>query len=180
MAIEVKSLSFDEAPLFARKMVYYYGLLAINWAKLENQLDMLLLTVNLPEFSKKNYQDHPSVSVRIKCDIFKKWFVQDPRFKEMHSRAKRLHKSLKAASKDRNLLLHSSVQEFLRGDPHAVRIIALEVDSKKRKFTVTRGNITQDKIERAAKSMARLSKGMEQLCNIVMNDEFRAGLFEKP
>lgn len=180
MAIEIKSLGFDDAPMFARKMVYYYGLLAINWAKLEQQLDMLLLTVNLPEFSEKNYSEHPNVSMRLKCDIFRTWFVKDPRFKQVHDKSKRLHKSLKAASKDRNLLLHSSVQEFLRGGPHAVKIISLRVDSKKRKFTVTRGNISQQQVERAAKAIARLTHGMEQLCKIVMNDEFRAGLLEKP
>ena len=180
MAVEFKSLGFDEAPMFARKMVYYYGLMAINWAKLEQQLDMLLLTVNLPEFGEKNYSEHRNVSIRLKCEIFEKWFVKDPRFKQMHDRAKRLHKSLKTAAEDRNLLLHSSVQEFVRGDPHAVNIASLRVDSKKRKFTVRRGNILQTEIERGAKAITRLTHGMEQLCKIVMNDEFRAGLLEKP
>jgi hypothetical protein len=175
----LQSLGYETVPIFARKIVFYYGLAAINWAKLEQQLDVLLHTVNLPEFDNKKHRETPNTSFRMKCELFEKWFIKDPRFIEFWGNASRLHKSLLAASKDRQLLFHSSVQDFLRGDPHAVRILNLRHDNQKRKITVTRGSLSQTQVERAAMGFAKLTHGMRELCKAVMTDEFRATLLHK-
>jgi hypothetical protein len=172
-------LGYETVPIFARKMVFYYGLAAINWAKLEQQLDLLLLTMNLPEFDNEKHRETPNTSFKMKCDLFKKWFVEDPRFRQFHDKARRLHKSLCTASNDRKQLFHSSVLDFLRGEPIAVKIQNLRHDNTKRKIYITTGDLNQDQVEKIAVGLARLTGGMRELCQGVMTDEFRVTLRNK-
>ncbi|MCX7347389.1 MAG: hypothetical protein NTU78_16940 [Alphaproteobacteria bacterium] len=178
--IKLQSLGYETVPYYARKIVFFYGLAAINWAKLEQQLDALLHTVNLPEFDGEKYRETPNTSFRMKCDLFEKWFVKDSRFSEFHSIAARLHRSLKAASQDRQLLFHSAVQEFIRGDPNSVKILNMQHCNKRKKITVLKGNLSQAQVEQMAIKLAKLTNGMAKLCRGVMTPEFRATLQHKP
>jgi hypothetical protein len=137
---------------------------------------MLLQNVNHEEYSQGNFRQIPNTSFEMKRELFKRWFVKDPRFKEMHDIAARLHKSLGLAPKDRQLLYHSSVQEFVEGPPVSIRFIKIELDTRRGKITFENGQIDQRQIENMALKLARLSNAMARLAHLTMNDEFRRTL----
>jgi hypothetical protein len=94
----------DEVPIYAENIIKGVGIAMLNWARLEQQLDALLISVNKPDHSTRPYKPTPHVSFTRKVDLLETWFGHDPRFKAQHDRASRLVKAFKLAADDRNLL----------------------------------------------------------------------------
>jgi hypothetical protein len=174
--IEFRTTGFEDIPPFAAGLVQACGLAAINWGKLEQQLDMLLQNVNHEEYSQGNFRQTPTTSFEAKREVFKRWFVNDNRFTAMHDKAARLYRSLGNASLDRQLFIHSSVQEFIEGPPVAMKVIKISPNAKRKRITFKTPTITEDKIRNIAVKYARLTHGMAYLAHLTMNDEFRRTL----
>jgi hypothetical protein len=80
----------DDVPQYAENIVKAVGIAMLNWARLEQQIDALLITVNKPDHSAEAYKQTPYVSIREKIRMFERWFALDPRFANQQERAVRL------------------------------------------------------------------------------------------
>jgi hypothetical protein len=174
MSHEVQVIGFKSVPPYAQSLVEALGLAAINWGKLEQQLDMLLLAVNRPEYARAKFRETPNTSFKMKIELFEKWYVKDPRFKNVASRAKLLVPTLRKVSADRQMLFHSNVQEFVDGNPPSIRTLHLR--AKGEDVTLSKGNWTEKQIRYFAESVARFSEGMATISQETMNERFRQSL----
>jgi len=164
----------DEPPMFSIPILTAYALASMNWGRLEQQLDMALITVNKEYFSPAKARITPNTSFRMKLDLFNDWFVKDPRFEEFHAVARRLCKSLKHANEDRILLIHSNLQKFEEGPPLTMEVVNIHT---------TNGNVIQqravwtvEQIEKVADSFNRLNHGLRLITERVLTMEFLRSL----
>jgi hypothetical protein len=160
----------DQVPKYAENIIAGVGIAMLNWARLEQQLDALLISVNKPDHATKSYTQTPSINFKKKIDMFETWFVHDPRFKNQHDRAARLVKSFKLAVDDRNLLAHSNVQKFIEGPP--VRMIVLKTIINSDKLIIERGEWTETAIFGLAKDFNNLSHGLYTISEEVLRPDF--------
>jgi len=162
----------DEVPQFAENIIKGVGIAMLNWARLEQQIDALLISVNKPDHSTRPYRPTPNVSFRQKVDMFETWFACDARFTARHDRAARLVKAFKLAADDRNLLTHSNVQEFIEGPP--VRMIVLKTVIDGDELRIERGEWTEEQIFglALAKDLNKLSHGLWTISHEVLREDF--------
>jgi hypothetical protein len=121
VSIQFAGGHLDQVPPYAETIITAVGITMLNWARLEQQIDALLICVNKAEFTTEKYIPMRSVSFRAKLDLFERWFVKDRRFEQRRERAERLLEAFKNASADRNLLAHSNVQRFEEGPRNPAR-----------------------------------------------------------
>ena len=177
---QLKVLGFEEVPPFAAELVQAFGMAAMNWGKLETGLDALLHNVNRKDYRTGRFREIPNTSFKLKRKLFRQCYVDDPRFAEVKERSYRLYISLGRAATDRQMLIHSAVEEFIQGPPVAIRIAIMRHDNAKQKITVDRGNITIEQIKESALKLARLTRGMAELERITTTDDFQKSLETTP
>jgi hypothetical protein len=164
----------DDVPRYAENIVKGVGIAMLNWARLEQQIDALLISVNKPDNSTKPYKPTPYISFAKKIKMFETWFAHDPRFKKQHDRAARLAKAFKLAADDRNLLTHSNVQQFIEGPP--VRMIVLKTVINRDELRIEHGEWTEEQIFGLAKDLNKLSHGLWTISNEVLRHDFLESL----
>src|SRR4051794_31127676 len=86
----------DAPPSYAVPLVGAIGLAALRWGRIEQHLHALLLSINKEEFGPPQFRPVPNAAFEQKMKLFDLWFVDDPRFVRLHSRAKKLSASLRA------------------------------------------------------------------------------------
>jgi hypothetical protein len=141
----------DHVPQYAENMIKAVGIATLNWARLEQQLDALLVTVNKPSHSTEQYGPTPSSSFRRKIEMFDMWFVRDPRFEGQRDRAVQLTKAFTLAADDRNLLTHSNVQQFIEGPP--VKMVVLKTVINGDELRIERGEWSEDQVFNLARAL---------------------------
>jgi len=162
----------NEPPSYAIPFFTAIGLVVAHWGRLEQQIDVLLISINKEQHSSEKYRPTPSTSFRMKCDLFKRWFVDDPRFGEHHEKAKRLHKSFLAASDDRNLLVHSNLQEFIEGPPPKMIARNIKIEGKGQNVRISRGEWTEDQIINAGKQISGINLALYEITHKVLKPQF--------
>lgn len=173
-AIRLAGGQLDDPPPYAIPFFAAIGFALIHWARLEQQIDVLLISVNKESHSVEKYRPTPNTSFRLKCDLFERWFVKDPRFAEHRHNAKRLHKSFANANEDRRLLVHSNVQEFRQGPPPTVifRNLVLGKDTLK----VSKAEWTEEEILTVARTFSGLNRGLYTITEKVLTRDFLESL----
>lgn len=164
----------DEPPAYAQPILVAYALASMNWGRLEQQLDMALISVNKDYYSPLKPRETPSTSFRIKLELFRDWFVKDPRFSEFHHNANRLYKSLRRASEDRVLLIHSNVQRFVEGPPVSVEVV--NIHTGKGNVTVQRAVWSEDQIRSVASKLNALNHGLRTITERALTPDFLRSL----
>jgi hypothetical protein len=160
----------DQVPEYAENLVKAVGLATLNWARLEQQVDALLISVNKPDHSTEAYKSTPYISFRKKIEMFERWFARDPRFTNQRQRAERLTEAFTLAAQDRNLLTHSNVQEFIEGPP--VKMIVLKTVINGDELRIERGEWTEEQIFGLAKDLNKLSYGLWTISQEVLRTDF--------
>lgn len=95
-----------------RNLFAAIGLIALNWGRLEQHVDTLLIQVNATEHSEELYDpDHP-VSFGRKIKLLKTWFNQHPALVNFTADVRDLTSKLKVISAERNLYLHSILERW--------------------------------------------------------------------
>lgn len=164
----------DDLPPFAEPILMAVGLAAFHWARLEQHLDTLLISVNKEYFSKEKFDPTPNTSFQLKIKLFKKWFVIDPRFSAYKNRAKKLAVAFKEASADRHLLFHSNLQRFEK-EP-TLTMIAINVHIKGENVVQSRCEWTVGSILNFARNVAGLNRGLRTISHEVLKPEFLSSL----
>ena len=148
------------------------GFALAHWGRLEQQIDVLLISVNKEYHSEEKYRPTPNTSFRLKCDLFKRWLVKDPRFAEHHDKAKRLHKSFANASDDRILLAHSNIQEFREGPPPIMVVRNIKIEGRGQDVRISRAEWTEEQIIDAGKRFRGLNLGLYTISEKVLTPAF--------
>ena len=109
-------------PDFVEEIVRAWGLAAINWGRMEQTLELLLVQVNSPEYKTSEAAPVPTTSFRLKVEKFERIFAKHPLMSAVHHIAKPVCIGLKKANKSRIPLTHCSVKNFDAGPPGTVQI----------------------------------------------------------
>jgi hypothetical protein len=131
----------DHIPLFAA-----LGFAAAAWARMEQQLDIVLIHVNKEKLSSHLYQPQYPFSFDGKIKLAKRWFNQHPQLASYSEDIRHFTSSIKPIARIRNSLLHSILQEW---DP--IREIAIMQTVRfegEDNFRVLRRNVSLETIRR--------------------------------
>lgn len=164
----------DDPPLYAFPIVTAIGFAILHWGRLEQQIDVLLISVNKEYHSTTKYRPTPNTSFRRKLDLFERWFVKDTRFSEYHDRTRRLHKSFEIASDDRTLLIHSNIQEFQEGPPAKMMVRNLKLEGED--LRISRAEWTEESIRNFAMSVSGLNRALYTISEKVLTPAFLQSL----
>jgi hypothetical protein len=97
----------DHAPLFAA-----LGFAGSAWARMEQQLDIVLIHINKEQHSPRLYQPEYPIAFERKINLAKRWFNQHPPLKRYRGDIRLFTSNIKQIAPIRNYLLHSILQEW--------------------------------------------------------------------
>lgn len=97
--------------LGAEELFLELGRAAAAWARLEQQVEAILLHVNKSEFSEDLVCKHP-VSFTKKLSILKPWFKKHRALLQYNESFLEIASNLWALAEERNLYLHSVLESF--------------------------------------------------------------------
>jgi len=168
----------DDPPEYAMPIIRAIGLACLNWGRLEQHLQLTLVTVNKEEFDLTEFRETPATSFRLKIGLFKKWFVDDPRFAKYHAPAKRLVTSLKHGNRDRQLVFHSNLQRFEPGPPPkiALTVLRLKGENVIQELAVW----TEKDLLNFSANIHKLNTGLRMISNETLTPDFLRSLESKP
>ncbi len=164
----------DDPPEFAIPLLAAYAIAVLNWGRLEQHMDMALITVNKAYFKPKKERITPNTSFELKRALFRDWFTRDPRFSLFKEDAARLSRSLKHASADRIWLAHSNMQRFIEGPPIAVEIV--NIRSVKGNVIQSRAIWTIDQIRDVAAVFNELNTQLKNITDRALTVDFLKSL----
>ena len=168
-------LPFRDVPDYAATLVYAVGLAAVNWGKMEQQLEMLLRHVNRQEYVTGQMDRFPDTSFRLKSEAFERWYAKHPSFTSVHEIAASMMVGLKKANKSRVRLFHSSVQEFSEGPPPRMIVRMLRPASPDG-IRIFDGGWSEREILDFNELLSRLCEDLARVAQLVMNEPFRQSL----
>jgi hypothetical protein len=108
-----------DAPKSASKAFTTIGHAAMAWARLEAQVDALLIHVNQARHDPKLYNPNHPIGFRSKLKLLKTWFNKHPPLKPLAAEMREAVTCLKNLSTNRNLLLHAIMDSY---DPTSERV----------------------------------------------------------
>jgi hypothetical protein len=97
----------DHIPLFAA-----LGFAGSAWARMEQQLDMILIHINKEQHSAQLYQPEYPIAFERKIKLPKRWFNQHPPLKQYRDDMRLFTSKVKEIAPIRNHLLHSILQDW--------------------------------------------------------------------
>ena len=101
-----------DKPQNAHPLFYALGLIASNWARLEQHLNILIMHVNAEEHSVELFDPNHPVSFRRKIKVLKTWFNHYPALINFTEDVRGLTSDLKGLGDSRNLYLHSILETW--------------------------------------------------------------------
>jgi len=130
-------------PADANALFLELGKAATAWARLEQQIEAILLHVNKQDFSEELFEDHP-VSFTKKLRILKQWFKKHKALASFKEPALEIMSKLWDLADERNLYLHSILEDFDPASKMATfhRILPKGED----KFTFTKSEVPIEQI----------------------------------
>ena len=117
----------NDPPSFARELLQAFGFASMHWARLEQHLDVLLITLNKEQVTEKKFKPYSNCSWARKLDFFEKWFSANSKLARYSEQVKKLAPRLKELGEYRNLLLHSNCVEFIEGPPLSMVAIKFNI-----------------------------------------------------
>jgi hypothetical protein len=97
----------DHSPLFAA-----LGFAGSAWARMEQQLDIVLIHINKEKLSSRLYQPEYPIAFERKIKLAKRWFNQHPPLKPYRDDIRLFTSKVKEIAPIRNHLLHSILQDW--------------------------------------------------------------------
>ena len=105
------------------------GHAAMAWARLETQVDALLIHVNKASHSKEIYSPDHAKGFEGKLELLKKWFKNHPELKPMAEDMRAAVTGLKKLSKIRNQTLHAIFERY-DADQQRLHFMAVKYEGK--------------------------------------------------
>jgi hypothetical protein len=161
-------------PDFVEEIVRAWGLAAINWGRMEQTLELLLVQVNSPEYKTSEDAGVPTTSFRLKVEKFERIFAKHPLMSAVHHIAKPVCIGLKKANKSRIPLTHCSVKNFDAGPPGTVQIQTI----KRRGDLVytSKGVWTARELTDLSVLLLQIWGDFQKIIHIIDTDDFRQSL----
>jgi hypothetical protein len=97
----------DHTPLFAA-----LGFAGSAWARMEQQLDIVLIHINKEQHSARLYQPEYPIAFERKIKLAKLWFNQHPPLERYREDIRLFTSNIKQIAPIRNNLIHSILQEW--------------------------------------------------------------------
>ena len=167
--------ALDAPPEFAFPILQAIGWTSLHWARLEQHLDALLITLHKQEFFATHLKRRPGSSWAQKVDLFSQWFSQHDQLKQFVSTVNRLSANFKNAGLDRNMLLHSNCIDFVEGPPS--KMVALYIRGNKTgDIEQKRAEWTRDQILEFANVVANLNKDLQSITSVILTETFLSSL----
>jgi hypothetical protein len=167
--------ALDAPPEFALPILQAIGWTSLHWARLEQHLDVLLITLHKQEFFAQPLKRRSDSSWAQKVELFSQWFSQHDQLKQFAPTASRLSANLKKAGLDRNMLLHSNCIDFVEGPPS--KVIALYIRGNKNgSIEQKRAEWTCDQILEFANVVANLNKELQSITSVILTETFLKSL----
>lgn len=124
------------------------GKAAAAWARLEQQIDAILMHVNKAEFSKELFDPEHPVSFKRKLRLMKAWFNKHPALAPYKDDVQTLISKAKVLAPHRNTYLHSIFEGYDAGtDVLTFRSLKYQGNSD---FKVTRTRAKREAVEALA------------------------------
>ncbi|SDI25262.1 hypothetical protein SAMN05216603_1292 [Pseudomonas benzenivorans] len=98
-------------PSEAQVLFLELGRATAAWARLEQQVEAILVHVNKKEFSEELFKEHP-VSFTTKLKILKPWFKKHQALSKYKEAVLEVSSKLWNLAEERNLYLHSVLETF--------------------------------------------------------------------
>lgn len=102
------------------------GLAYLNWGRLEQTLEFLLRYTDDARLVTGAVPKFPDTSFRFKMKLFKKLYVNHPRFEQFREAAKAIVIGLKKANESRVRVVHCNFQGFDLGPPQAMKAVIVK------------------------------------------------------
>ncbi len=166
--------TLDNPPEFAAPLIRAMGIASLAWARLEQHLDCIIISVNKEHFAKAKYRETPNTSIRLKAGVFENWFVEDPRFAQFHQTAADFLKGFRSITDDRNFLLHSNLNRFEPGPPPLM--IVTNLFSKGGTLTQSRGEFSEKVIKQFSDSCLLLNRTLWEISQHALQEPFLQSL----
>jgi len=167
--------TLDSPPKFALPIIQAIGWTSLHWARLEQHLDTLLITLYKQEFFATPLKRRHDSSWVQKVELFSQWFSKHNDLKQFAPTANRLACNFKQAGLYRNMLLHSNLIDFLEGPPS--KMIALYIRGNKAgNIEQKKAELTCDQILEFANNVANLNKELQSITSVVLTEPFLKSL----
>jgi hypothetical protein len=172
--IDVVLTGKEKLPDFAEQIVRTFGIATINWGRMEQLLELLLLTVHVPEYNTGENTPVPTTSFRLKVERFERLYAKHPSFAPVHHIATPVCLGLKKANKSRVRFTHCSVQNFNAGPPSTVTVQT--VKGRAGQIHTSTGTWTAQDIENFSDLLAVLWHDLRKIAEIAATPTFRQSL----
>lgn len=164
----------DDPPKFAMPLIRAYGLAVMNWGRLEQHLDMALISINKKEFTADPMMETPTSSFRLKLELFKKWYVKDARLAKHRTYSRKLIAALKIANTDRQILVHCNLQRFEEGPPPVM--VMVQITHKRETTKVVEYKWTEERLLKFSNAIHKLNTGFRVISSQTMTQDFLESL----
>ncbi len=164
----------DDPPPCAEPTLKAVALASLTWGRLEQHLDMLLISINKEDHTTGKYLPTPNTSFQMKIDRFKDWFVKDQRFSRYHDVGRALATRFKNAAADRTILTHCNLQEFIEGPP--AKMVIRNILIKSDEVHMNRAEWTEEAINSFAKNLRGMNTVLKGVSDEVLTPDFLESL----
>jgi hypothetical protein len=164
----------EQLPDFVERIVRTIGLATINWGRMEQLLELLLRTVDVPEYNTGETTRVPTTSFRIKVERFERLYAKHPSFAATHHIAGPVCRGLRKANRSRILLTHCSVENFDAGPPATVQ--ARTIKGRGGLIYTFTGRWTTARIQEFSDLLVLLWHDLKKIAEIVDAPGFRQSL----
>jgi hypothetical protein len=164
----------NNLPDFVEEIVRAWGLAAINWGRMEQTLELLLLQVNSSEYKTSEAAPVPNTSFRLKVEKFERTFAKHPLMSAVHHIARPVCIGLKKANKSRIRLTHCSVKNFDAGPPGTVQIQIIKARADV--IHTSTGAWNARELTELAVLLLKIWDDFQKIIQIIDTDDFRQSL----
>lgn len=176
--IVIEGGQLNNPPGFAEELLKAFGFASMHWARLEQHLDVLLITLNKEQVTNKKFTPYPNSSWSKKTNLLQKFFSDNLKLKTYFAQIENLIPRLKKLGEDRHFLLHSNCVEFIEGPPLSMIAIKLNILSNG-DVEQQRAELTLEQIMHFSGCIAGLNNSLKQISQEILTNDFLKSIFAK-
>lgn len=143
----VRSEPFGKDPPFAAGFYDAIGRLVVTWGKFEHHLETILHAL-VDVAAQHGISEKVPLAFKTKADVFRRIYRDCPPLAPLKGWADTLMSDAEALGKDRNRIIHSTVNGWGEGDPPTIQLKSYEF--QKKQWSITEIEATQDYIAKLA------------------------------
>ncbi|MCC8937427.1 hypothetical protein H8A99_13330 [Bradyrhizobium sp. Arg68] len=152
--IDVRSEPFGKDPPFAAGFYDAIGRLVVTWGKFEHHLDTILHTL-VEVAAQHGISEKVPHAFQKKADVFRRIYQDCPPLAPLKDWADTLMSEAELLGKDRNRIIHSTVNNWGKGDPPTIQLKSYEF--QKKQWSLREINATKEDIAKLADKADQLN-----------------------